>query len=52
MTTSQAEEDIFKSYSLHANCYVTKPLDLEQFVKVVQSIEEFWFSLVKLPTKE
>jgi len=52
MTTSQAEEDILKSYSLHANCYVTKPLDLDQFVKVVQSIEEFWFSLVKLPTKE
>ena len=52
MTTSQAEEDIFKSYSLHANCYVTKPLDLDQFVKVVKSIEEFWFSLVKLPGKE
>jgi CheY-like chemotaxis protein len=52
MTTSQAEEDIFKSYSLHANCYVTKPLDLDQFVKVVKSIEEFWFSLVKLPKKD
>lgn len=52
MTTSQAEEDILKSYSLHANCYVTKPLDLDQFVNVVKSIEDFWFSLVKLPTKE
>jgi two-component system response regulator len=52
MTISQAEEDIIKSYSLHANCYVTKPLDLDQFVKVVRSIEEFWFSLVKLPKKE
>jgi two-component system response regulator len=52
MTTSQAEEDIFKSYSLHANCYVTKPLDLDQFVKVIKSLEEFWFSLVKLPAKE
>jgi two-component system response regulator len=52
MTTSQAEEDIFKSYSLHANCYVTKPLDLDQFVRVVKSIEEFWFTLVKLPSKE
>jgi len=52
MTTSQTEEDIFKSYSLHANCYVTKPLDLDQFVNVVKSIEEFWFSLVKLPKKE
>ncbi len=52
MTTSQAEEDIFKSYSLHANCYVTKPLDLDQFVKVVKSLEEFWFSIVKLPGRE
>lgn len=51
MTMSQAEEDILKSYSLHANCYVTKPIDLDQFVKVVESIEEFWFSLVKLPSK-
>jgi two-component system, chemotaxis family, response regulator Rcp1 len=52
MTTSQSEEDIFKSYSLHANCYITKPIDLEQFVKVIQSLEDFWFSLVKLPPKE
>jgi two-component system, chemotaxis family, response regulator Rcp1 len=51
MTMSQAEEDILKSYSLHANCYVTKPIDLDQFVKVVESIEDFWFSLVKLPPK-
>jgi CheY-like chemotaxis protein len=51
MTMSQAEEDILKSYSLHANCYVTKPIDLDQFVKVVESIEDFWFSLVKLPYK-
>lgn len=51
MTMSQAEEDILKSYSLHANCYVTKPLDLDQFIKVIESIEEFWFSLVKLPIK-
>jgi two-component system, chemotaxis family, response regulator Rcp1 len=51
MTMSQAEEDILKSYNLHANCYVTKPIDLEQFVKVVESIEDFWFSLVKLPPK-
>jgi two-component system, chemotaxis family, response regulator Rcp1 len=49
MTTSQAEEDILKSYSLHANCYVTKPIDLNQFIKVIKSIEEFWFTLVKLP---
>ena len=52
MTMSQAEEDILKSYSLHANCYVTKPIDLDQFVKVIESIEDFWFSLVKLPSKE
>ena len=51
MTTSQAEEDIAKSYSLHANCYVTKPIDFDQFMHVVSSIENFWFSLVKLPAK-
>jgi two-component system, chemotaxis family, response regulator Rcp1 len=51
MTISQAEEDIFKSYNLHANCYVTKPIDLVQFTKVVKSIENFWFSVVKLPVK-
>ncbi len=49
MTTSNAEEDILKSYNLHANCYITKPLDFHQFVKVVESIENFWFSMVKLP---
>ena len=49
VTTSQAEEDIVKSYDLHANCYVTKPLDLEQFTKVVKSIEDFWLAIVKLP---
>lgn len=49
LTTSNAEQDIIKSYSLHANCYITKPVDLEQFSKVVSSIEEFWFSIVKLP---
>ena len=52
MTISQAQEDILKTYNLHANCYVTKPIDLNQFVKVVKSIEEFWFSIVKLPAKE
>lgn len=51
MTTSQAEEDIIKSYSLHANCFVTKPIDLNQFIKVIKSIENFWFSIVKLPSK-
>jgi two-component system, chemotaxis family, response regulator Rcp1 len=52
MTISQAEEDIFKSYNLHANCYVTKPIDLNQFIKVIKSIENFWFSVVKLPSKD
>jgi CheY-like chemotaxis protein len=51
MTISQAEEDILKSYNLHANCFITKPIDLEQFIKVVKSIEDFWFSIVKLPPK-
>ncbi|MBT8338938.1 MAG: response regulator [Desulfatitalea sp.] len=49
LTTSSAEEDILKSYNLHANCYITKPIDLKQFVKVVRNIETFWFSIVTLP---
>ena len=51
MTISQAEEDILRSYKLHANCFITKPIDLNQFIKVIKSIEEFWFSIVKLPPK-
>jgi len=49
LTISKAEVDILKSYNLHANCYITKPLDLEQFIHVVKSIEEFWLTIVKLP---
>jgi chemotaxis family two-component system response regulator Rcp1 len=49
LTISKAEEDILRTYNLHANCYVTKPLDLDQFMKVVQSIEDFWLTIVKLP---
>jgi CheY-like chemotaxis protein len=49
LTTSEAEQDILKAYMLHANCYITKPVDLEQFISVVTSIEDFWFSIVKLP---
>lgn len=49
LTTSKAEEDILKSYDLHANCYVTKPVDFEQFIRVIQSIQEFWLTVVKLP---
>jgi two-component system, chemotaxis family, response regulator Rcp1 len=51
LTTSRAEEDVLKSYSLHANCYVTKPIGLQQFLAVVRSIEDFWFTVVKLPPK-
>ena len=51
LTSSQAEQDIAKAYDLHANCYVSKPVDLDQFIKVVRSIESFWFSIVKLPTE-
>ena len=50
-TTSNAEDDITKTYDLHANCYVTKPVDLDQFVRVVRAIEEFWLTVVKLPPK-
>ena len=49
LTSSRDEEDILKSYNLHANCYITKPMDLDQFIKVVKSIEDFWFTIVKLP---
>lgn len=51
LTTSEAEEDVLRSYELHANCYVTKPVDLDQFVKVVRSIENFWLEIVKLPAR-
>ena len=50
LTTSAAPEDVKRAYGNHANCYITKPVDLDQFLKVVQSIESFWLSLVKLPS--
>ena len=49
ITSSEAEQDIIKSYNLNANCYVTKPVDLDQFIKVVQSVKDFWLTIVKLP---
>jgi chemotaxis family two-component system response regulator Rcp1 len=49
VTTSSAEQDIVKSYNLHANCYVTKPVDLGQFLEVVKAIDSFWLTIVKLP---
>jgi len=51
MTTSEAEQDILRSYDLGANCYITKPIDLEQFIRVVRLIEDFWLTVVKLPPK-
>ena len=49
LTTSSAEKDILETYDLHANCYITKPVNLDQFSAVVRAIEEFWFTIVKLP---
>ncbi|MCC2641168.1 MAG: CheY-like response regulator [Nitrospira sp.] len=49
LTTSQDEEDVLRSYNLHANCYITKPVDLDQFIRVVRSIEDFWLGIVVLP---
>ncbi|WP_284617150.1 response regulator [Aquabacterium humicola] len=49
LTTSQAEEDVLRAYHLNANCYVTKPVDLEQFIRIVQAIEDFWLTVVRLP---
>lgn len=51
LTTSEAEQDILRTYNLHANCYITKPVDLDQFITVVKSVENFWLSIVKLPTE-
>jgi two-component system, chemotaxis family, response regulator Rcp1 len=52
LTTSQAEEDVLRSYQLHANCYITKPVDFKQFMRVVKSIEDFWLTIVKLPQRK
>jgi CheY-like chemotaxis protein len=52
LTTSKDEEDVLRSYNLHANCYITKPIDLQQFMKVVRSVEDFWLTIVKLPPNE
>ena len=50
LTTSQAQEDVLKAYGLHANCYISKPVDFEQFTNVVRAIDQFWFTVVTLPT--
>lgn len=49
LTTSEADEDIIRTYNLHANCYITKPVDLNRFITIVKTIESFWFQIVKLP---
>lgn len=50
LTTSSAEEDVLRSYELHANCYVTKPVDLDKFLQVIKSIDQFWLTIVTLPS--
>lgn len=50
LTTSRSEEDVLRAYNLHANCYITKPVDFKQFMSVVKSIEDFWLTVVKLPS--
>ena len=52
LTTSQAQEDILEAYGLHANCYISKPVDFEQFTNVVRAIDQFWFTIVTLPSEE
>ena len=52
LTTSRSEQDILRAYDLHANCYITKPVDFKQFMNVVKSIEDFWLTVVKLPTNK
>ncbi len=52
LTTSRAEQDVLRSYELQANCFVTKPVDLDQFIEVVRSIESFWLTVVRLPDSE
>ena len=52
LTTSQAEKDILQTYNLHANCYITKPVELDEFLEVVKAIDEFWLTIVKLPPNE
>ena len=52
LTTSEAESDIMATYGFHANCFITKPVDMDQFIKIVQMLEEFWFTIVKLPPRE
>ena len=49
LTTSESDDDILKTYNLHANCYITKPVDMQEFMKVVEAVEKFWLAIVNLP---
>lgn len=51
LTTSEDERDIFRAYDMHVNAYITKPVDLDQFMKIVEAVEDFWLSVVKLPSR-
>ena len=51
LTTSKSDEDVLRAYRLHTNCYITKPVDLNQFVRVVQTIQDFWLTIVRLPSE-
>lgn len=51
LTTSKAEEDVARTYDLHANCFISKPVELDSFIEVVKSIEDFWLTIVKLPSE-
>jgi CheY-like chemotaxis protein len=51
LTTSQAEKDVLHAYALNANCYITKPVDFQQFLEVIKAIEGFWLTVVKLPSE-
>ena len=52
LTTSKSEEDISKAYNLHANCYITKPIEMEEFLKIIRLTEQFWLTIVKLPPRK
>lgn len=52
LTTSDADQDILKSYALHANCFITKPVDLDQFIHIIRQLELFWFTIVQLPGRK
>jgi CheY-like chemotaxis protein len=52
LTTSEAEQDVLRTYELHANCYITKPVDLDKFLAIVRAVEEFWVDIVKLPSRQ